>query len=414
MPKNTNIISNANDTNSFIYKSNNDFVQFLFFLLQRNKNTKFKLKTDIYKGSYDKKQYPFVHSFTSLLLLKILNNMNLQCPFWKNNIKFTKSITDYKVKYKLLSGIYSIAGNGLPNGFDLACIVSTVPSDNVKDKMYPYTMMKKVSEHFNVIILKSKCHHLCFTFSSIVCKSGLNMKTSHLNNRRLVNQITSWKSLAKKKTISKALCYSISEVPSLTLYRYLQRNAFELSEWNIILFQIAFTMCLLQKEIPGFVHHNLTPKHIYLKKVPKGGQFVYKIGKKRYYVPNCGYIVKILPSIYSYANKLYENDVVYNEELQVSMGLNSENTGFYDFHLFLNTLYHTRNVPDTIKANIRKLLPSETISNKNSSVIVNHRLRKESQVRNNKSFRSLLKSDICDGFKGVHKNKIVFYPQVSL
>ena len=345
--------------------------------------------------------------------MKLLNNMHLTCPFWKNKIKFTKSITDYKTSYKSLSGVYAVSSNVLPKGFDLACIVSTVPTEKeIEKRMFPHTLMKKLCDHFNVIILKTKCHHLCFTFSSVLCKSGLHMKSSLLENKRMSNQIDKWKVLQKQKKVSKALCYSLGEIPRLTLHKYLQRSTFEQNEWKSILFQLCFTMNLLQKEIPGFVHHNLSPKHVYLKKVPHGGQFIYKIGNTKYYVPNCGYIVKIIPSSYSYSDNLYDNELVYNEDNQKFMGLHAHNTSFYDFHYFFNVLFYCPNVPSFVKSSIKKWI--QHISNVNTPHVVNMRLRDSREVKNKYDFRILLHSNFFNNFKKVQKNKIIFYPQNTL
>lgn len=419
MTINSEIVKNSNNVNNNIMKSNGDFTELLFRLLKKyQKKTTFKVDQDIYGGKFDKRSYPFVHQSMSFLLLKLLNNMNLQCPFWKNNIHFVKSIQEYKTSYRRLSDVYTIKGEQIPLGFDMACIVSTIPNtppkSNMKYTLYHHTMMKKMCEHFNVIILKTKIPNICFTFDTTICKSGLRMKTNQLKNKRLSGQIIQWKELAKKDKLSYGLCYTIAEIPSLTLHKYLRHKTFENNEWKSILFQLFCTMHLLGKEIPGFVHHNLSVKHVYLKKVPKGGQFVYVIGGTKYYVPNYGYIVKLIPSSYSFANKLYENSVVFDEELQSSMGIHPNNTSFYDLHYFCNTLNYTKNVPQFVKSLIETWLPRNTISEKNTAFVVNKRLRYREENVSKVDFHSILMSSTFSQFKKVNKQTIVFHPQYKI
>lgn len=420
MTVNSNVVKNTTNVNSLILKSKNDFTDLLLRFLNTHPKKTFQLKSSIYEGNFDNKAYPFVHQHLSFLLLKLLNNLVLKCPFYKNKFQFVKSLYDFKPSYKKLSGVYTIKGDSLPKGFDLACVVSTVPKEQKKNgyeskyTLQSHAMMKKMSEHFNIIILKTKLPHLCLSFCSIVCGTGLQMKTFQIQNTRLSQQVLQWKNLVKTGKLSKSLCYTITEVPSLTLHKYLQKSTFENTEWKSILFQICFTMVMLQKEIPGFIHHNLTPKCIHLQKVPKGGQFVYVVGKTKYYVPNIGYVVKILPSSYSYAQKLYENVIVHDESFQASMGVHPQNTSFYDLHLLCNTLYHTKNTSSFMKNILKSLIPSRYLG-KNSSELINSRLRIHTKrPQKCTTFSKLLKSKTFSSFKTINKNNIVFYPSYKV
>lgn len=416
---NSEIIRDTTNIDSLIMKSENNFNELLYNVWKSDTKCGIKVNKDIYLGLYDGKKYQFVHQCITFLLLQILNNITLQCPFWKNKIKFVKSIDDFKISYRRLSGIYTIKGESLPNGFDLGCIVSTVPvrkyNTNVNVKfIQSYSIIKKLCEHFNTIILKTKIPNICISFYSITCKSGLRMKTSHLTNKRLIGQVMQWKTLLKNNKISKNLCYTVAEIPTLTLHKYLQTSSFEIPEWKSILFQLSFTMRLLSKEIPGFVHHDLTTKRVYLKRVPKGGQFVYIVNKKKFYVPNYGYIVKILPSSFSYTKRLYENQTVHDDTLQLTMGLNPENTQFYDLHLFFNTLYFTKNVPRFIKTLARSVIPKEYLTDKNTSSIINRRLRMHISKLHKVNFSFILNNDSMASMRKINKKRILFQSDYKL
>ena len=230
-------------------------------------------------------------------------------------------------------------------------------------------------------------------------------------------QLKQWKHKEKKGRLSPFLAYTLMDIPQLTLYKHLQTNSFDKDEWQSILFQISYTMYILKREIPRFVHHNLTPKNIFIQKVPSGGQFVYSIGKVHYYVQNCGYIVKIVPDSLSYAKGVYDNAAIFDEDLQNKLGLNSENKQFYDVHSFFNALYFTKNVPDYIKKYIKSILPRKYISDVNNLNIKNKRLRHnrlDYSTKKIKTFRDVMeKTHLFEEMRKINKSKIVFYPKIA-
>lgn len=406
------------DINNIIIKSNRNLTTALLRMVElgKTKKLKFKLPNDIYTRVYDKKMYPFFHFFISQLALRILSNLNLQCPFSKNNIHFTKSI-GYINTYNTqsLSGIYSIKGTDIPTNMNLACIISTVPVLRKNNyNTYSYSIIKKISEHVNVIIKKTNLPNLCNSFGTVVCKSKRQRMFSQ--NKRFTTQIRQWKYKEKNGKLSPYLCYTITEVPELTLYKYLQTNTFDKDEWKSILFQISYTMYILKKEIPKFVHHNLTPKNIFIQKVPPGGQFIYSIGKINYYVPNYGYIIKILPDSLSYAKGVYDNVAIFDEELKSKLGLNVENKQFYDLHSFFNALYFTKNVPDYIKKIVKQLLPRKYISDQNTLNVINKRLRSprlDYSTKGVKTFKDvIMKTKLFEDMKTINKSTIIFYPKI--
>jgi len=395
-----------NNTNAIILKSKSNFTNFLLNLYSSKNLLSFKVDEKVYEGKYDKRLYPFIHTHFTLLLIKLLHNITLKCPFSKNKIKLTKSIHEFDK----LSGLYKIEGGVIPNGFDLCCIVSCLPNESKNNGKYylqPHSTLKKLCDVFNVLFLKTKVHHLSYSFHSVICKNGLRSSLL-LKNKKLHKQVNELNKLKKKRKISNDLCYTIVDVPSMTLHKYLQKNSFEIAEWKSILFQILFTLALLKKEVPGFVHHNLSPKRIYLEKVPKGGQFIYKINGKKYYVPNIGFVVKILPSIYSFSKKMYDNSLVYDEIYQGSMGLHPDNTWFYDLHYFCNTLYHTHNVPKYIQSKLSSWVPKHLIGDSNNYTI-NKRLRILTlKPKKCKTFKNLLQSKMFAHMKKPSKNNIMF------
>ena len=153
---------------------------------------------------------------------------------------------------------------------------------------------------------------------------------------------------------------------------------------------------------------------MYLKRVPKGGQFVYIVNKKKFYVPNYGYIVKILPSSFSYTKRLYENQTVHDDTLQLTMGLNPENTQFYDLHLFFNTLYFTKNVPRFIKTLARSVIPKEYLTDKNTSSIINRRLRMHISKLHKVNFSFILNNDSMASMRKINKKRILFQSDYKL
>ncbi|ADO00366.1 hypothetical protein WIV_gp023 [Wiseana iridescent virus] len=59
-----------------------------------------------------------------------------------------------------------------------------------------------------------------------------------------------------------------------------------------ILFQILFAVASIQIQY-GMFHNDIKKENILIKVIPSGGYWVYKLGNKKYYVPNHGYIVAL-------------------------------------------------------------------------------------------------------------------------
>lgn len=400
---------------SMILQSKDQFANLLFHILQRNPKVNMRLSPTLYNGDYDEKTYPFVNEYITIVLFTLAQNyLHLKCPLYKSNFKIYKSV--YENTEQSLSGMYTLKNMQLPAGFDIACVISVQPLKQNKLSYQHVTKPETLYDHFNLLFWKKRIPHICCSYGTHVCRNRLRIKKNAFQNARLLKQLNSWKKMKNEKLISQSFAYTFVEAPSLTLHKYLQQNSFDIIEWKSLLFQLFFTMALIQKEIPHFVHNDLTPKRIHLKKVPKGGQFVYTINNIKYYVPNIGYIIKVLPSVYSYSKTVYDNTIVHEGWIQASLGIHPDNSQFYDIHSFCNHLYFTKNTPEYVKGKIEGWIPDKTLLMKvNTMKLVKGRLRNCKQsVHHNHSFQELLKSKMFNAFHKLDKKRIVFQSRYKL
>lgn len=378
----------------------------LFIKLMKSNPGVIKLHSDIYKGKYDKRMYPFVTTYITLFLYHLMSHIKVKCPFYKNNFKLTRSVYEYNARQVHLFGMYTLSHY---SHLDMMCVVSTNLKSINNTKLYHSPT--DIYDHFNIIFRKRKIPHIGCSYGTSVCPSGLSMKARSYQNNRLSKQVEKWKNMKKQDILSSSLSYTLVEAPTRTIHKFLQQNTFDNHEWDALLFQLFFTMCVVKKEIPNFVHNNLSPKYIHLKKVPAGGQFVYKIRNEKYYVPNYGYIIKVLPSVYSHANGNHNNRMVHNELLQSKLGLHPDNNEFYDLHLFCNTLYFTKNVSSYMKGLIKKWVPPGMLCKESNDKVLNGRLRcgYTTPVKT-PSFQEILQSTLFKRYKTLSKKSILFYP----
>jgi len=62
---------------------------------------------------------------------------------------------------------------------------------------------------------------------------------------------------------------------------------------RVIIFQIMYTLAVVRKHIPGFIHNDLHFSNILVSKGPKSGFTEYVLNNEKYFVPNLGFDIKL-------------------------------------------------------------------------------------------------------------------------
>ena len=139
----------------------------------------------------------------------------------------------------------------------------------------------------------------------IVCKNISPHIAYYLGSQKVSNKCKALKFLNLKRleveelvrTHSNILISEFIEGNSLDTWvydTYEDDNSISDDEWRMLVFQITYTLAILQKKY-RFMHNDMHYGNILvdtsLKKEP-GQYFVYSINNKKYYIPNLGYLVK--------------------------------------------------------------------------------------------------------------------------
>ncbi len=366
---------------------------------------------NIYDGTYKGKAYPFVeHSIDEALQRFIKLKTKLVCPI-KKVYKITGSLTPVHAKNFSIILKVSLRPHIKTVMPQLGCIVCTQLSKDMNSTRVALShdeILLSMFRQINGLLVGMKFLNLCYMYDNIACNKAISEKITGEStlSKSLQKQIVMWRG---NKLITKKLHYFFVNLPKSTLQKWIKPGMM-LDYWKVILFQTFFALCVLEKQMPGFVHYNITPKSIYIKRVKAGGQFVYKVGDKKYFIPNYGFIVKIMPCVFSHSSG-FKNAFCYNKDYQDAYGFSPSMTSYYDIHLLCNTIYAMKSLNPKVGKFIRELFPKEYLHIGDNEYIRNNRLRNKTKRHKVLTHRSVMTSSFFNKFKVLNKKEIVFYPE---
>ena len=143
------------------------------------------------------------------------------------------------------------------------------------------------------------------------------------------------------------------EIGTIDLHKFLkmrcETKSIQLNEMLEILFQVAYTLSVIQYHIPHFRHNDLKSNNLIVKinRDDMKRDFnhytsytQYSHGDKTFYIPNRGYTIKIIDFDFSYSKK-YQNQKILNwEDTNFrTLGYGPFVNPVFDLHFFLNSLY---------------------------------------------------------------------------
>lgn len=333
-----------------------------------------KLDDSIYAGKYDSKMYPFVEYYISQAKNKIIGSdmLGLRCPISSSNINMNNIMNENIFDLKKVKS----------KGFKVSdfSVIRSIGQRKQKGLQSPHIVISNICERINDILYRKPNIHLCWSMYDTICP--------------LKGQDSS---------------YIFVDAPTLTLRQFHNKTRLNEKQWTSIFFQIFYTLESIRKHLPGFVHNNLSVDSILIQKVKKGGQFIYKYKNKTYYVPNYGYVVKLIPSQYSNVPHIYDNVLLSNNNIQLNLGVSYDNKSDYDVHLFLNTVAHLKGIPDRVYELCVKLCGKEYIC-KNSKYVKNYRKRFGIHHQKLNTSKNILASSLFNTLKVVSNTRICLYP----
>lgn len=168
-------------------------------------------------------------------------------------------------------------------------------------------------------------------------------------------------------------CVLISEwARSGDLLEFIRQNFknMKLIYWQVIFFQIFFTLAVIQERYPSFRHNDLKANNILLQKVEhlssaKRSASKYSLGNYNYIIPNLGFSVQMCDFDFACIPGVVDNDKVQNEGFK-KVNILPERNRYCDVHFFCITLIQfvpdfldREEIPQEVKDFLYEVLPAK-------------------------------------------------------
>lgn len=226
-------------------------------------------------------------------------------------------------------------------------------------KRHPVKVEHTFLKIFNKLVDTKKTPHLTYLYHSLNC-----------NYRDLITDAYQREELEEKildREMSPNLTVMIQEFcMGGTFKDYLDAHPKKTIVIKNILFQILYTICVLQYQLPGFRHNDLHNKNVMLQVLPpskKSGHFEYHIGGKIFYLPSYGIQAKIIDFDTTCSDK-YPNQKISLDKVYFRNGVICQNNAVFDTHLFLNSCFYS-----FFKKSLGKSMYNTIIGNKFNTVL---------------------------------------------
>lgn len=183
-----------------------------------------------------------------------------------------------------------------------------------------------------------------------------NILKCYTDIRQIPNKSKCLKHISFKKLNDVADIYDYSNIlmfeycPIKDIDNWEYSNNTTLIDWKHVIFQIIYTLCILQDKY-SFMHNDMHPANILIKKNDsKDLKLKYK--SDSYILNDCKYIAKICDFEFSniYNDNYYKNPVLFNEYDKS-----------YDLHTFLKGILEISSITDDLYYYIESLYPLELL-----------------------------------------------------
>jgi len=157
---------------------------------------------------------------------------------------------------------------------------------------------------------------------------------------------------------------------------YLREHFEEMTEedWRIILFQLIYTLAIIQEKYPSFRHNDLKANNILVFKSEKKPKryFIYQLDNMKFYTPNTGLSIALWDFDFACIPDIVDNKKVL-DDWTTRININPVKNRYYDLHYFFNTLssraffpqfFESEHVPSSVKKFALRVVPEELRKNK--------------------------------------------------
>lgn len=135
------------------------------------------------------------------------------------------------------------------------------------------------------------------------------------------------------------------------LLEFIKKNYKEFTglHWKVIFFQIISVLSVIQSKFPSFRHNDLKANNILVHKIGQRGTiFSYTVCKKKYFVPNIGYQIKLWDFDFACIPGIVDNSKV-NANWTDDINVKPVQNRYYDLHYFFNTLIKKGFFPELLQ-----------------------------------------------------------------
>jgi serine/threonine protein kinase len=152
------------------------------------------------------------------------------------------------------------------------------------------------------------------------------------------------------------------------LLDFIKKNYREFTtlHWKVVFFQIISVLAVIQSKFPSFRHNDLKANNILIHKIGKRGTiFSYSVCKKKYFVQNIGYQIKLWDFDFACIPDMVPNAKV-NAKWTDEINVKPIQNRYYDLHYFFNTLIkkgffpellESPHISDEVKSFVNRVVP---------------------------------------------------------
>ena len=159
-----------------------------------------------------------------------------------------------------------------------------------------------------------------------------------------------------------------------SLRQIAKSRALSLEEWKSLIWQLLYTLTVLNDEFPGFKHNDLHLGNVLIQQITPGGYWQYTYKDQSFYVPNFGMSLRLFDFDWSSAADFPNAKVhksLHRRDVPSASGPN-----VFDVHYILNIIYSYKGVPEALCKWILKVYGKQGVKH-TSNICLNRRLLKD-------------------------------------
>jgi hypothetical protein len=273
-------------------------------------------------------------------------------------------------------------------------------SDVVLDANDPSNIEMRALLLCRDLVLTGACPHIALLYRYFVAPDLMRLEHPLTNRRRLLSPLRQHLLCAPPEIRREVMVLTVEFASHGSVRYWRAEHARSEEEWRVVLFQVVYTLAVLQHRFPGFRHNDLHQANVLLDRIANRPSrfFGYSIFGLRFWLPARGVSVRLFDFDWTFAPGILENGKARSATTrQMRM---DEPCDRFDLHRFLNhVLQSTRGaLPNAIADMIRRVYPAEFLGH-TTSVLTDYRIAPGVDTSGLPTPRELLSDPIFETFR---------------